>query len=515
MKLATATEMREIDRRAMEEYGLPGLLLMENAGSAAATAAERLWRAAGATGAILVLCGPGNNGGDGLVIARRLHNQDLPVRAILTVAADRLQGDAAHNCRLAQRFGVRLFEKPAPAALRRAVREAGLVVDALLGTGLTGPVRGEIARALAAVNTVAPPVLAVDIPSGVNSETGAVMGTAVRADVTVTFGLAKVGMYCYPGREYCGKIEVDDISLPRALLAAPHLRTELITPERAAEGLPARSSEMHKGQAGRLLIIAGSPGMTGAAALAASAAVRAGAGLVYLAAPEPLNGILETKCTEPITLPQPATAGGGLSLPAADSLLQHAADCDAVVLGPGLGREPETAALVRRLVPAIRSPLVVDADALNALTGQAGLIARRRAPTVITPHPGELSRLRGETVQALQADRVEAARRTAAELGCVTLFKGAGTICADPEGRALINPTGNEGLASGGTGDVLAGVLGAFLAGGSAPLEAAAAASYYHGLAADLYAESHAARSLMASDLLDYLPLALAEAATA
>lgn len=514
MKLATATEMREIDRRAMEDYGLPGLVLMENAGSAAAAAAERLWRAAGATGPLLVLCGPGNNGGDGLVIARRLHNQGLPVRALLAAAADRLQGDAAQNYRLAQRFGVPLLERPTPAALRRAVREAGLVVDALLGTGLTGPVRGEMSRLLSLLNAEARLVLAVDLPSGINSETGAVMGTAVRADLTVTFGLAKVGMYCYPGRAYCGEIEVADISLPRALLEAPDLQTELITPERAAEGLPARSPQMHKGEAGRLLLIAGSPGMTGAAALAAQAAVRAGAGLVYLAIPEPLNAILEGKCTEPITLPQPATAAGALALSAADSLLQHAAQCQAVVLGPGLGREPETAELVRRLVPAIRTPLVVDADALNALTGQAELLARRRAPTVITPHPGELSRLRGEPVEGLQADRVTAARRTAAELDCVNLFKGAGTVCADPHGRALLNPTGHDGLASGGTGDVLAGMLGAFLAGGSAPLDAAAAAVYYHGLAADLHAESHAARSLAASDLLGYLPLALAEAAS-
>jgi NAD(P)H-hydrate epimerase len=269
---------------------------------------------------------------------------------------------------------------------------------------------------------------------------------------------------------------------------------------------------MHKADAGRLLVIAGSPGMTGAAALAANAAVRAGAGLVYLAIPEGLNAILEQKCTEPITSPQAETLGGTLSLAAAESLLAQAAACKAVVLGPGLGRHPETAALVQRLVAEIRQPLVVDADALNALGGRAELLAARQAPTVITPHPGELSRLLGVTVAAIQADRVTAARRTAADLNCTALLKGAGTVCATPDGRAFLNPSGNDGLASGGTGDVLAGMLGAFLAGGSDPTDAALSAVYYHGRAADLYVQERPARSLAAGDLLAYLPRALREA---
>ena len=390
MKLATAAEMREIDRRATEEYGIAGEVLMENAGCAAACAARRLRREAGARGEIVVLCGPGNNGGDGLVIARRLHELGLPARALLLAPGDKLRGDAALNYHRARRCGVPLVETPSPEALRRAVAHAGLVVDALLGTGLNGPVRGEIAEAMAAVSEASTPhrrdagatqrggplVLAVDIPSGINSETGAVMGAAIRADLTVAFGLPKVGMYCYPGRAYCGEIQVAAISFPPALLEGP--ATELITPARAAAALPRRGPEMHKGVAGRLLIIAGSRGMTGAAALAANAAVRAGAGLVYLAIPESLNAILEAKCTEPITLPQPETANGGLALAAAEELLERAAECQAVVLGPGLGRAVETAALARRLVAELPGPLVVDADALNALTGQAELLAARR-----------------------------------------------------------------------------------------------------------------------------------------
>ncbi len=512
MKLATAAEMREIDRRAIEEFGIPGLVLMENAGGAVARAAERLWRERGSEGTLLVLCGPGNNGGDGLVVARHLHNRGLPVRVLLFAAADSLRGDAATNYRLAQAFGVALAERPRPQALAGHLAAAGLIVDALLGTGLTGPVRGEIAQVVERVNRSPVPVVAVDIPSGVNSETGAILGVAVRADLTITFGLPKVGLYCYPGRTCCGEIEVADISLPRSLLGDPALRTELVTPKLAAAGLPVRFPDMHKANAGRLLIIAGSPGMTGAAALAANAAVRAGAGLVYLAIPEGLNAVLEQKCTEPITLPQAQTAEGALSVQAAEPLLAQAAGCDAVVLGPGLGRHPETAALVQRLVTQAKQPLVVDADALNALSSRAELLAARRAPTVITPHPGELSRLLGVSVEAIQSDRVGAARRAASDLHCTAILKGAGTVCATWDGQAYLNPTGNHGLASGGTGDVLAGMLGAFLAGGSDPLDAAISAVYYHGRAADLYDEELAARSLAAGDLLDYLPRALREA---
>lgn len=511
MKLTTAAQVREIDRKAVEEFGIPGVVLMENAGAAVARAAQRLWQEEGAGGPLVIVCGPGNNGGDGLVAARHLHNRGLPVHACLLVSGRQLEGEAAHNYALARSYGMPLTEEPSAATLRRHLQHTGLIVDAILGTGLTGKVHGEAARAIEAIGHSSAPILAVDIPSGVSSETGAILGQAVSAARTVTFGLAKVGMYCYPGRAYCGEIEVVDISLPRVLLTSDDLQTELITPQQAAAGLPPRAADMHKGAAGHLLLIAGSPGMTGAAALAAQAAVRAGAGLAYLAIPESLNPILESQVTEPITLPVAETEAGTLSLQAADVLLTRAADCEAVVLGPGLSRHEQTGELVARLVGEIKQPLVVDADALNLLAGRTEILARRRGATVITPHPGELSRLREVSVGEIQSDRVSLARKAAVDLDCVVLLKGAGTVCAAPTGEALINPTGNHGLASGGTGDVLAGMLGAFLAGGSTVLEAAAAAAYYHGRAADLYAEDFAPRSLAAGDLLDYLPLALRE----
>ncbi|NLO73677.1 MAG: NAD(P)H-hydrate dehydratase [candidate division WS1 bacterium] len=512
MNLASAEQMREIDRRAVQEYGLPGVCLMENAGGAAARSAEELWLEAGASGPVVVLCGPGNNGGDGLVVARRLHNRGVPVRAFLAVATDKLKGEAALNCTLAKNFGIELTETPSRAALRRGLQGAGLVVDALLGTGLTGPVRNEIAAWIEAATRTPAPVLAVDIPSGISSETGQVMGLALPANRTVTFGLAKVGMYLFPGREYSGEIVVADISLPATLLSSLSPLTQVLTPDLAASALPGRFPDMHKGDAGRLLIVAGSPGMTGAAALAANAAVRAGAGLVYLAVPESLNAILEGKCTEPLTLPIAETVDGTLSPAAAEPILKRALDCDAVVLGPGLSRHQETAELARRLTQEIRVPLVVDADALNALSGQADLLLRRRGSTVLTPHPGEMTRLTGLSMEAVQADRLNVARRAADEWRCAVVLKGAGTVIAEPGGRAAINTTGNSGLASGGTGDILAGMLGAFLAGGRSPFEAAAAAVYYHGQAADLFAEEYASRALAASDLLEYLPLALREA---
>lgn len=511
MKLATAGEMREIDRRAIQEYGIPGAVLMENAGGAAARMAEELWREAGAEGEIVLLCGPGNNGGDGLVMARRLHNRGLPARALLTGPGAKLKGDAALNYKLAVNYGVPLVEGPTAAAVRKACAAAGVIVDALLGTGLTGPVRREIAAWIEAANGALAPTLSVDIPSGISSETGAILGAAVWAERTVTFGLAKVGMYCYPGREYCGEITVADISLPAELIGALDLPTELITPEVAAAGLPERYPTMHKGDAGRLLIVAGSPGMTGAAALAANAAMRAGAGLVYLACPRGLNAILEGKCTEPITVPLPETAAGTLGAAAREEILARAEECDAVVLGPGLSREEETARLVRDLVWEIRQPLVVDADALNAVAAQPELLAGRGGATVITPHPGEMERLTRRSMAVIQGDRLAAARAVAAEQGCTVALKGAGTVVADSGGRARINATGNSGLSGGGTGDVLAGMLGAFLAGGSDPLAAASAAVYYHGRAADLWAGEYAERALIASDLIDLLPEALRE----
>ena len=508
MKLVTSQQMRAIDRSAIEDYGIPGVVLMENAGRAVAQVAAHRSAAIVPHAHILAVCGRGNNGGDGVVAARHLHNKGLSVEICLLAEADQLSGDAAVNYHIARHMGLTIREMPEAQDLGVCLKTAHLLIDAVLGTGASGEVRGPTRSAIEAINQANLPVIAVDIPSGVSADTGAILGEAVRAERTLTFGLAKIGHYCYPGRRCCGEIEIVDISLPAELVAQQDLRTSLTTGAEAAALLPARWADMHKGDAGKLLIIAGSAGMTGAAALAGLGAARSGAGLVTLAIPESLNSILESTCTEVMTLPLPETDQHSLAAEAAQGIEQFAQQCDAVVLGPGISRHPATAELARTLIARLPQPLVIDADGLNACAQLSEVLPRRSGPTIITPHPGELSRLLDRQIPEIQQDRVGAARQAADRFGCVVVLKGAGTVIASPDGEAWINSSGNPGMASGGVGDVLTGVTGALLAGGAAPLAAAVSGVYYHGLAGDLAARQVGRRGLLASDLLAQLPAA-------
>ncbi len=507
MKLVTAEEMRRIDAAAMEKYGLPGLVLMENAGRHVAAAVREMLEE-DPCARVVIICGKGNNGGDGFVAARHLVNQGANVQVVLLAAGGELTGDAATNYRIAHTMGVPLCENADETAARVQACRADIIVDAILGTGVSGEVRGVARAAIEAINDSAARVVAVDIPSGLHADTGAILGAAVRAEVTVTLGLPKLGLVQHPGRELCGELRVADITLPRHLLTSPSLKANLLTEDLAAPMLPARSPAMHKGDAGRVLVVAGSAGMAGAAALCSQAAARAGAGLVTLACPEGLNDILQAKGTEVMTLPVAQTPERSFALAARQAVLAQAMRSEAVALGPGLSQHPETAQFVRETVAALPVALVLDADGLNCLGGELALLAERSAPTVITPHPGELARLTGSAVAAVQEDRVDAARRAARAGRCVVVLKGAGTVVAEPEGEVWINTTGNSGMASGGMGDVLTGVIAAFLAGGAPAPEAAAVGVFYHGLAADL-AASGGERGLLASDLIAALPQAL------
>ncbi len=505
MKLVTSQQMRSIDHTAIEEYGIAGTVLMENAGRAVADAAEEMVEG---FGHVAVVCGRGNNGGDGFVAARHLYNRGMSVEVFLLAEAGELSGDAATNCRIAQKMGLPIVENPDTEVLEAAVDSADIVIDAILGIGISGEVHGAAQSAIETINQSLALVLAVDIPSGLSSDTGAVLGEAVEADRTLTFGLPKVGHYCYPGRDLCGEIEVVDISLPQELLTSDALTTNLTEAVDAWLMLPYRWGDMHKGDAGRLLIVAGSAGMTGAAALAGLGAARSGAGLVTLAVPESLNDILEAKCTEVMTLPVPETGQRSLARETAAQILAFAENCDAVALGPGLSQVSETQELARELIGRISQPLVVDADGLNACVDATDVLKDRSAPTVITPHPGELSRLVDLSVTDIQADRVGAARQAAGDLSCVVVLKGAATVTATADGEVWVNPTGNPGMASGGVGDVLTGVIAALLAGGADDLEAAVSGVFYHGRAGDLAAERCGERGLVASDLLEQVPAA-------
>lgn len=500
MKACTAAEMREIDRRAADEFGLPTLLLMENAGRAVAAAARRWLPRRGGRG--LVVAGRGNNGGDGLVAARHLANAGHTVQIWLLAEPDALRGEVRLNFEIVQRMGLAVSTTP-PDRLN-----ADVIVDALYGTGLQGDVRPEAAAAIERMNAADAPVVAVDLPSGLESDTGRWRTACVQATVTVTLGLPKIGLLLWPGRERVGELCVDDIGLPPALREDPALLHEWLDPPTVAAWLPRRAPTAHKGDAGRVLLLAGSAGMSGAAALAALGALRGGAGLVTVAVPRSLQDVMASKLTEAMTVGLPETPGRALAATALTALPPSAREVDVLAIGPGLGRDPETGTLVRTLLREWTRPLVVDADALN-LVAPAGP-GSFPPEAVVTPHPGELARLLGTDVATVESNRVDAARRASREFRCVVVLKGAASLIAAPDGRLAINSTGTPAMATGGVGDVLTGLVAALLGQGLPPFEAAAAAVYLHGLAGELAAADVGGIGMLASDLAERLPRAMA-----
>ena len=509
MKIVTAQQMRELDRAAIEDRGVPGLTLMENAGRAVAEATARL-ASTQRRRPIAVICGHGNNGGDGFVAARHLREQGHEVSVFLAAEHAEVTGDAQANLLRLREAGIKCIEVKDPGPVANACRGASVVVDALLGTGLTGKVRGLPGKLIEAVNECGTPVLAVDVPSGLDADTGEPLGLAVRAVETVTMGLPKLGLFLYPGVDYAGRVQVANIGFPADLMSETPSVGDLIDPEWVRLLLPRRQRSAHKGQFGRVLVIAGSAGMTGAACLCAEAAVRVGAGLVTVGCPASINDILEVKLTEAMTFPLPETYSRTLDTRALALILELAEQADVIALGPGLSREPETAVLVRRLAARVEKPMVIDADALNALADASIILEGEHAPAVLTPHPGEMSRLMGVSTHQIQARRAHFAEAAAKRFRATVILKGASSLVAE-KGRPLtVNPTGNPGMATGGTGDVLTGLAAGLIAQGLLPFEAAAAATYLHGLAGDLAEEEVGELSLTASDLLEVVPEAIA-----
>ena len=534
MELVTGELMREMDRRTIAG-GVPGLVLMERAGRGLLRSI--LTRRPGLPRhRVVIVCGRGNNGGDGLVLARLLRERGLWPDLLLTVSPDSLKGNAAENALRAARCGFVLRmagERERARLAHLSVHD--LVVDALLGTGLSGPAHGEAEAWIRALNAGPAPVVAVDIPSGLSADTGAVVGAAVRAAWTVTMGLPKLGFLFPPARELVGEVDVVDLGFPRSVIDEVGIAAHLPETAMLADWLPAPGSGSHKGDWGKLLVVGGSPGLTGALALAATAALRVGAGLVRIGLPRSLHPILAAKVTSAMTIPLPEGEDGQLLRAAADEILGRFGDWDALVLGPGLGRFPECERLVMSLLGRWRGPLVLDADALNAMAawGADSWVPRVReiraagkaGGAVLTPHSGEMSRLTGRSIEELRANPVEVARAWATRWGATLVLKGAPSVTAGPNGRVWVNPTGNSGLATGGSGDVLSGVIGALLGQGMPGPEAAVLGCYLHGLAADLAvagggvgrgraggdgsARPWAQRSLLPGDVTDWLPSAL------
>ena len=507
MKVVTSLTMQETDKRAIKEFGIPGITLMENAGRACV---DEILGEFGLKSHAVVLAGRGNNGGDGYVIARLLDQQGWSVKVIILADREQIGGDAAINLEKlpAEMTDFCTKEGEFSTLYKEEIIKSDVIVDALLGTGLSSDVSGIYLEAIDLINASGRPVLSVDIPSGVHGTTGLVLGTAVRAHITVTFALAKLGHILFPGAEQTGRLVTADIGIPPELMKTAS-GYDFMTTDTIRPMLHRRDRIAHKGNFGHCLIIAGSTGKTGAAALSANSAVRAGSGLVTLAVAESIHRILEIKTTEVMTSPLPDSGSGHLASNAFSPIEKLLVGKDAVAIGPGIDRHSETCALVKRLVETIVLPLVIDADGLNALAEDITVLKRKKSNQVIlTPHPGEMARLLGTSVPEVEANRISVAMDFARDYGVYLVLKGAHTIIATPDGTASINGSGNPGMATGGMGDVLTGIIVSLLGQGYAADEACRLGVFLHGYAADMVAEEKGEIGITATDVQEKLPYA-------
>ncbi len=516
MQLCTASEIMALDRYAIEQIGIPGSVLMENAGRSCSD-----WFAdkfvAYYPGPVLVVAGKGNNGGDGYVMARVLSESGWQVTTLVLGEETAISGDAKVMLSIISRLGLSVHFISEASEFKPFFSEnpPALVIDAIFGTGLQSTVRGLQAAAIKQINELNAPVFSVDIPSGVDGSSGRVCGVAVAADLTVTFDHAKIGHGSYPGAVYVGDLKVVDIGIPAIGRQIFSSHVSLLDEADARALLPDRSTVGHKGTFGHLLILAGSPGKTGAAALAGNGATRSGCGLVTVATPASIHDIVEVKLTEAMSYPL-ADQDGLISLSAQEQITHMLVDRQALAVGPGLGQNYQLKELLKFLLATVTVPMVVDADGLNLLTGQLGCLSDRDGgQVVLTPHPGEMARLTGLTVAEIEANRFEVAHDFAVKYGVVLLLKGAGTIIAAPDGRVNINSSGNDGLASGGSGDVLTGLIGGLLAQGLDGFAAASLGAWLHGRAAELVAIQQGSAGMVASDLILQFPVARQELSSA
>ena len=497
-------QMRAADEAAIRE-GIPSLTLMENAATGVACAARERFR----PGERLVfVCGPGNNGGDGLAAARMLRDT-FAVRVFTLRDPDAYRGDPAVNAARARDAGLTLESLSAnwgAEELSRALAQAAGAVDALFGTGLDRPLEGLALDAVGAMNRAARAIVAADVPSGLSSDTGEPIGESVRAALTVAFAAPKLCHALPPARRRCGRLVVHDIGIPRRLLEREGHALHLATAEAVGELLPARNSGAHKGDFGRIAIVAGSRGRTGAAVLAARGALRGGAGLVTVLCPASLEPIMVAALPEAMTKGLPER-DGALDAAAGRDLVRSLARFDAAVVGPGLGTAPETIAAVEEALSGTRLPIVLDADGLNAFAGRAAWLAKRDGPVVATPHPGEAGRLLGRSTKEVQADRLGTARELARLTGCCVLLKGEASLTATPEGRVVVNSSGTPLLATAGSGDVLSGLIAALLAAGLPERKGAAAGAWLHGAAGERLEETLGDAGLLAHEIADAVPV--------
>ncbi len=509
MKVVTGAEMREIDRRAIEDYGIAGSVLMENAGRGASDAVEDFIKGRSIE-RVLIIAGKGNNGGDGFVVARHLVNRGLNSTVLLAGEKSSVGGDAGINLDILLKMGISVIEAGDDVlSFKSLIEDSDLIIDALLGTGLNQDVRGVYREIIDLINASDAPVVSLDVPSGLNATTGYPMGVAVEADMTVTFCLPKAGLITYPGADYAEELVLADIGTPRMLMEDEAIKTVLLMEEDIRPLLVPRRADTHKGTYGHTLIVAGSAGKSGAAVMAAKSAMRTGAGLVTVAAPAAINHVLDSCLIEVMTESLPEEEAGYMGKEAARAVLALFEGKAATVIGPGISRREITGAVLREVLDQVDIPVVLDADALWHVAGFMDIVKNSGTPLIFTPHPGEMARLLGITTGDVQADRINISRNFAAQYGCYLVLKGVGTIIAAPNGYVYINTTGNPGMATAGTGDLLSGMIVSFLSQGYSPLDSSIAGVYLHGKAGDMAAMKKGRISLVATDIIEFIPDAI------
>lgn len=509
MKVVTSQQIREIDRKAIEENNLSGLTLMENAGLGIFQSLKNIYPDLRLK-KVIIFAGSGNNGGDGFVVARHLYNYGVKVKVFLLASFNKIKAEARENLNIIDKMGVELIETETVKLkeIEGTIQNSDLIIDAILGTGLQGKVTGSKASIIDLINITNKEVVAIDVPSGLNADSGKIEGPCIKATHTITLALPKIGLLLFPGASFAGKVTVEDIGIPSYLLTNKKLKTNIVTKEIVRSLLPFRVTNSHKGSFGKVLILAGSVGMTGAAYLASEAAMRSGAGIVILGIPRSLNPIMEVKLTEVMTLPLAETEKQSFGEDAEETILKLMKDFSVLGIGPGISRQSETQRLVRKIIEKSDVPLVIDADAIYALREDITILKKLKAPLVITPHPGEMAKLINKDIDYILDNQLDITREIAQKFGIVVVLKGARTIVANKEGEAYINVGDNSGMATGGSGDVLTGIICSLIAQEADSFSAAIAGVYIHSMAGNLARDIKGERGMTAGDILSQVPQA-------
>ena len=500
MKVSTVTQMKNLDKSATEEFGISQDLLMENAGQAVYFVILKEFGIKNKKFA--VFCGTGNNGGDGFVVARKIHSNGGEAKVFLLDEAGKFKGAAEKNFEIVSKLPIEISKVSSNESIRAAIHNSDAIVDAIFGTGLVREVGGLYKDVIQVINESKKAVFSVDIPSGINGDTGEVMGIAVKANYTITFGLPKIGNMLYPGYDHCGKLYLSHISFPPSLYNADSIKVEINNPVE----LPKRSKDAHKGDFGEVLFIAGASSYFGAPYFSALSFLKAGGGYSRLATPISISSFLANKGSEIVFLPQKETPSGSIALKNKDELLKLSERVDMVVMGPGISLNKETQELVRQLAQEIKRPLLIDGDGITAISKDIEIIKNRKAETILTPHMGEMSRITKMEISEVNKNKIEVLQRTAKELNAMIVLKGAHSLIGYPDETVFINMSGNPGMATAGSGDVLTGTIAAMFGLGLSLKDAVRMGVFLHGFSGDLAARDKGEDGITAQDILDYLP---------